>query len=146
MSMLSRRRLDAWGGAFFALIGAAGCGGISESEDSSTGGTGGGATGGGATGGTGQGATSSGGTAGSTLMAGGGGAGPVDEIRGSCNDNSDCSPGKACLAFVDLCQSGRACETSLDECATHADCAGGLVCAPGPDWIRRCSPVNCFQG
>lgn len=71
--MLSRTRLDIWGGALFALIGLAGCGGVSEEDDDATAGSSG--TGGSdGTGGSGVGGSSgTAGTAGTGV--GGSGAG-----------------------------------------------------------------------
>jgi hypothetical protein len=80
--MLSRRRLDHWGGAFLALLGLTACGGVSEEDDAppaDTAGTGGTSAGAGGTAGTGNGGTGgtdvagTGGTAGS----GNGGTGAI---------------------------------------------------------------------
>lgn len=129
---MSRKRLDTWGSAFFALIGLAACGGVSV--DQSNGGAG-----------------ATGGTAGS---AGSGNAGITtsDEHAGPCTAHEDCSPGKRCVEYSDSrgyipCTSGLVCETSLDECASYQDCSGGFACMPDANWVRRCvQPDFCAIG
>lgn len=140
---MNRSRLESWGGAFFALIGLAGCGGVSVGDGSGTGGSGSsGGTGGGGSGGSGAGGTGA--------IAGGGTGGTVSipERRGACTDSNECSPGRECVAFTDGigCQSGHVCETSLDECDSNADCTTGLACLPDATSVRRCSRINCVEG
>jgi hypothetical protein len=144
--MLSRTRLDTWGGAFFALIGLAGCGGVSVGDESTAGGTGG-SSGKGGSGGTGG--SGVGGTGGST-NAGTGGTGVPPEIHGACEVDSQCSPGRKCVDYADGigCQLGRVCETSLDECGVNADCDSfaGEACMPNEFSVRICKAGGCAVG
>jgi hypothetical protein len=127
--MLNRKRLDTWGGALFALIGLAGCGGISESE----GGSGG----------------STGGAGGSSGFANGGTAG--NEYAGPCDSDDDCSPGRRCVEWTTNigtipCTSGLVCETASDQCESAADCSDGNSCAPDGNHVRICKPPGCAIG
>ncbi len=138
--VVNRTRLEAWGGAFFALIGLAACGGVSERDGTGSGGSGStGGTGAAGSGGTGAGATGGGGSAGTVA---------IDEHRGPCMNDLECSPGRACVEFTDGigCERGRVCETALDQCGSSANCAGGYACLPDDDFVRRCSQVQCVEG
>jgi hypothetical protein len=91
--MLSRRRLDHWGGAFLALLGLTGCGGASEGDDgppADTAGTGGTSAGTGGTANAGTGGTAVAGTGG-TAGSGNGGTGAIGRpflVQGSARTAS----------------------------------------------------------